>query len=100
MSFNGSGVFARIYNWVNDANASVNITASRMDTEDSGFATGLSNCICKDGQTTITQNIPFNSKKITGLGAGTNATDAVQVGQAQAGQLNWVAAGGTADAIT
>ena len=100
MAYNGSGIFNRIYNWVNDANASVNITASRMDTEDSGFATGLSNCICKDGQTTITQNIPFNGKKITGLGAGTGATDAAQIGQVQAGQLNWVAAGGTADALT
>lgn len=100
MPYNGSGIFTRVYNWVNDANASVNITASRFDTEDSGFATGLSNCITKDGQQTITANIPWNNKKITGLGAGTGATDAAQIGQVQGGQLNWVAAGGTADAIT
>lgn len=100
MPFNGSGSFVRVYNWVNDANASVNITASRFDTEDSGFATGLSNCITKDGQQTVTQNIPWNNKKITGLGAGTGATDAAQIGQVQSGQLNWVAAAGTADALT
>jgi hypothetical protein len=100
MAFNGSGLFVRLYNWVNDANAAIDITASRVDAEDDGFATGLSNCITKDGQQTITANIPFNSKKITGLGAGTLATDAAQVAQAQSGQLNWVAAGGTADALT
>jgi len=100
MAYNGSGVYVRNYNWTNDANASINISSSRMDTEDNGFATGLSTAICKDGQTTITQNIPFNGKKITGLGAGTLATDAAQIGQVQAGQLNWAAAGGTADAIT
>lgn len=99
MPFNGSGSFTRVYNWTNDANASVPITASRFDTEDGGFATGLSNCITKDGQQTITQNIPFNNKQIKGLGAGTLATDAAQVQQVSKGGSNYVVAGGTANAI-
>lgn len=57
--FNGSGQFIRLYNWVNDANAAINITASRMDGDSDGFATGLSTCICKDGQQTTTARIPF-----------------------------------------
>lgn len=48
-----------------------------MDAEMDGFATGLSNAITKDGQTTISQNIPFNNKKITGLGDATLDTDAL-----------------------
>lgn len=59
MAFNGSGTFNRIYNWANDKANGVNITASRFDTEDGGFATGLSTCICKDGQQITTAQIPF-----------------------------------------
>jgi hypothetical protein len=59
MAFNGSGVFVRLYNWVNDRDADVAITSTRMDAEDDGFATGLSNCVTADGQTTTTAVVPF-----------------------------------------
>lgn len=49
-AFNGSGTFVRSYSWVTDAANGVDITASRVDTEDDGFAAGLSNCITRDGQ--------------------------------------------------
>lgn len=77
MPFNGSGTFQRSYNWVTDKNNAVKITASRMDAEDDGFATGLSNCITKDGQSTPTANIPMGGFKLTGLGDATTATDAL-----------------------
>ena len=67
MPFNGSGVFQRVRNWVADAAAGIKIRADYHDAEDDGFAAGLSNCITKDGQTIVTQNIPMNSKRITGL---------------------------------
>jgi hypothetical protein len=76
MPFNGSGVFQRVRNWVADATAGVKIRADYHDAEDDGFAAGLSNCIAKDGQSTITQNIPFNSKRITGLADPVNPQDA------------------------
>lgn len=76
MPFNGSGVFQRVRNWVADAAAGIKIRADYHDSEDDGFALGLSNCIAKDGQTTITQNIPFNSKRITGLANPINPQDA------------------------
>jgi hypothetical protein len=76
MPFNGSGVFQRVRNWVADATAGIKIRADYHDAEDDGFAQGLTNCITKDGQTLITQNIPFNSKRITGLADPVNPQDA------------------------
>lgn len=55
-AFNGSGVFVRSYNWTQDAANSIDITASRMDTEDTGFASGLSLCVTRDGQGAMTAN--------------------------------------------
>lgn len=81
MAFNGSGTFARLYNWVTDKNSGRFITASRMDAEMDGFATGLSNCVTRDGQSPATANIPLGGHKITGLGDGTQATDAMAYGQ-------------------
>lgn len=100
MAFNGSGVFQRLYNWVNDANGGVKIRADRMDAEMDGFATGLSSCVTKDGQTTITANLPMATFKFTGLGSGSARTDSINYGQVQDGKANWVDSGGTADAIT
>ena len=62
MSFNGSGVFNRVFGvggWATDKTNLVPVTASRVDSEMDGMATGLSTCICKDGQTTVTARIPF-----------------------------------------
>lgn len=101
MPFNGSGTFTRIYNWVMDKNQNVKITASRFDNEDDNFASGLSNCITKDGQTVITQDIPFNSKKITGLANGINIDHAINLGQLQNNQFLYLGTtGGSADAYT
>jgi len=61
---------------VADATAGVKIRADFHDTEDDNFAAGLTQCITKDGQTTITQNIPFNNKRATGLADPLNPQDA------------------------
>lgn len=99
--YNGSGTFVRTHNWTSDKNAGIKIDSARMDAEDDGFATGLSTAITKDGQTTITANIPFNNKKITGLASGTARTDSLNVGNVQDGGFVWGGtAGGTADVIT
>lgn len=85
MAFNGSGTFSRLYNWVTDRSNGIKIRADRMDAEMDGFATGLSNAICKDGQTTISNDIPFNNHKITGLADATADTHAMnrQTGDAR-----------------
>ena len=101
MAFNGTGTFLRIYNWVTDKVNGVPITASRFDAELDGMATGLSNCITKDGQTTITANIPLNSNKLTGVGNGTARTDTINVGQVQDNQFLYLGTtSGSADAYT
>lgn len=100
MAFNGSGTFVRLYNWVNDAAANIKIRADRMDNEMNGMATALSTCITKDGQTTVTANLPMAEFRHTGVGAGAARTDYARLDQAQDGKLAWVDGGGTADAIT
>lgn len=100
MAFNGSGTFNRLYTWVNDAAANIKIRADRMDNEMNGFATGLSTCITKDGQTTITANLPMAGFKHTGVGDATDRAHYSSFGQLQDGKASWVAAGGSADAIT
>lgn len=59
MAFSGSGTFNRLYTWVTDRINGVPITDTRMDAEMDGFATGLSTCVTKDGQTTTTARVPF-----------------------------------------
>jgi len=100
MSFNGSGSFVRLYSWVNDAAANIKIRADRFDNELNGMATGLSTCITKDGQTTVTANLPMAGFRHTGTGAGATRTDYARLDQSQDGKLAWVDGGGTADAIT
>jgi len=101
MPRNGSGTFNRVYDWTTDEANGINIEASRMDTEFDGIATALSNSIAKDGQTTITANIPFNSKKITGLANGSARTDSIALGQVQDNSYGALGTlGGSADTYT
>lgn len=100
MAFNGSGVFERLYSWVNDAAANIKIRADRMDNEMNGMAVGLSTCITKNGQTTITANLPMAGFRHTGVGDATARTHYASFAQVQDGKSAWVDGGGTADAIT
>lgn len=61
--------------------ASVKITASLFDTQLEDIAAGITQSISKDGQTTITANLPMNSFKLTGLAAGTGNGDSVRYQQ-------------------
>lgn len=76
MAFSG-GVFSLLYNWVTDRDNNQPIDATKMQAENQGLADGLSNTITRDGQSTITSNIPFNGQRITGLGNASAATDAM-----------------------
>lgn len=100
MSYNGSGVFV-----VNSSGqpvvAATLITAAAFNAFTADVATALSTAILKDGTQTITADIPFNNKKITGLAAGTMRTDAASLATIQDGTGVYVATvGGTADVIT
>jgi hypothetical protein len=82
MSYNGSGTFN-----INSAGQPVVsgtvISSTAFNALTADLGTGLTTALTKDGQTTPTANIPMGTYKITGLGAGTAATDAVRLGQLQ-----------------
>lgn len=68
-AFNGSGVFVRSYSWTNDAANNIDITASRSDTEDDGFAAGLTLCVTRDGQGRMAFDFLPSSTNAYGLGS-------------------------------
>ena len=97
MAYNGSGTFSIINTFVYDT--VVSETAVNANFTD--IATGLSTAITKDGQTTITANIPFATYKITGLGDGSAAQDAAALHQIQDQDGIWCGtAGGSKNALT
>lgn len=101
MAFNGAGVFSRLYFWAQDAANNINILSSRMDQEMDGFATALSNVICKDGQTSPIANLPLNGFRFLNVANAQNRNEYASVAQIQDGSLLWAgAAGGTANALT
>jgi hypothetical protein len=94
MSYNGSGVF-QINTTGQPVVAGTVISSTAFNALTSDLATGLSTAITKDGQTTVTANIPLAGFKITGLGAATVGTDAVQYGQIQSNTDKLVTVSGT-----
>ena len=84
MPFSSNGVFTRVYSWAADKLNGIKIRADRMDGEMDNFASGLSACMLRDGTGKPTANIDFNAKKATNLAAGTDPTDAIRKGEAEA----------------
>ena len=67
MTWDGSGNFNRVYDWTDDLAAGAPthfITASRMDTEMDGFATGLEACLARNGENAMTGVLTLNGNKI------------------------------------
>ena len=99
MSYNGSGTFN-----INSAGQPVVsgtvISSTAFNALTADLGTGLSTALTKDGQTTPTANIPMGTFKITGLGAGTVATDAVRLGQLQNFSTNTLITVAGTDTIT
>ena len=78
MSFNGSGGFSVDsdgYPVVYDTFA----TDTFMNAVLAELAAGLSNTICRDGQSVISQNLPMNAKRLTNLGNASAVLDAANV---------------------
>lgn len=94
MSYNGSGTF-NINSTGQPVVTGTVISSSVFNALTADLATGLSTCITKDGQTTVTANIPMNSFKFTNLAAGTAAGDSVRVSQLQAGSATSLTVTGT-----
>lgn len=83
MPYNGSGTYngpSLPGSW-NPAVAGQAATPTDWNTLLADLSTALSSVITKDGQTTVTADIPFNTHKLTQVAPGTAATDAANVGQ-------------------
>lgn len=101
MPWNGGGVFTRVFSWISDAAAGIDISASRMDQDtDDITANGFGNCLTRDGQGVATANLPMAGFRHTGASNGANRNDYAALGQVEDGTVNWISGGGTADAIT
>ncbi len=102
MSWNGSGVFNRLYSWVADKAAAIDITASRMDADTNDITSnGFGNCLTRDGQGQPTANLPMAGFRHTGVQNAVNRSDYAALAQLQDGiAINWAVAAGSADAIT
>ena len=77
-----SGTFSVLYNWVTEG-ASPPIALSKLDSEFLGVATGLTNCVLRDGTGIPTADISWNGKKITSLADSTTRTGATATKQVQ-----------------
>lgn len=65
-----TGIFARQYGssgWANDKAAGTKIVASRHDVNDDDLATGINNCLTKDGQNAAAADLPMGGFKHTGV---------------------------------
>ncbi len=80
MSFNGGGVF-QINSTGQPVQPNTLIESAVFNALTADLATGLSNCVTKDGQQTVTANIPMNGNVFTGLGAGAAAGQSVRYEQ-------------------
>lgn len=81
MSRNGSGVYTAPATDF-PAVASTLIESTKFNNVVNDIATALTNSLAANGETTVTANIPMNSKKLTGLAVATTSGDALSYGQA------------------
>lgn len=87
--------------WTGDASLGIGIEAGRHDTQDNDFATGINNCIAKDGQNAATADLPMGGFKHTNVANATARNNYAAVGQVQDGDFIWLGTtGGTATAQT
>ena len=66
--------------WVTDYNNGVGIEPARHDTQDNDLATGINQCLNKDGSNSMTGNLNLNNNIPTNIGAGTAAAVAIAAG--------------------
>ncbi len=99
MPRNGSGAMS-LTSADNPNVAGAVIQAAKMNNTLNDIATALTESICRDGQTTITANLPMSGYKHTGAADGSALTDYASIKNVQNGTPLWCSVGGTGDAIT
>jgi hypothetical protein len=100
MSRDGSGNYS-LYPTGNPVTTNTTISSTWANGTLNDLATAMTQSVSADGQTTITGNLKMGTNKLTGLGAGSAATDSANLGQVAAQAYIWCGtAGGTANALT
>lgn len=74
MPFDGNGAYTAPVNSWNPAVSQSVIDPSDWNSTQSDYETGLSTMICRDGQSTLTNNIPFSGFKATGVNTNSGST--------------------------
>ena len=101
MPFNGSGSFIRLFSWVADKNAGIDINAQRMDDDtDDITGNGLDLCLTRDGQGSAQDDLPMNGFVHTGVGDASQTNQYASANQVQNGSILFGTSAGTGDAIT
>lgn len=107
MAWNGAGSFQRTNGsfsgatvWQDDQNAGYDILAAREDYHDQDIATGINNCLTKDGQNTPTANLPMNNFRHTGVSDGAARNQYATVAQLQDQAVNVATAASGTNTIT
>ena len=98
MSRNGIGTYNLVSG--NPVASGTSISSTVMNNTLTDIATAVTNSIATNGETPILANLPMSGFKHTGVADGSSRTDYSSIANEQDGIINWVAAGGTADAIT
>jgi len=80
MPFNGQNTFVRVKNWVLEAAQNINILPDHMDADANDIASGLSNCVTRDGQGPMLAVLPMGGFQINNLGTPTYEADAATKG--------------------
>ncbi len=99
MARNGSGTY-NLYTPGNPVVTGTTISSTWANNTLNDIATGLTNSIAKDGQTTPTANLPMGTFKHTNLGVGTVSTDSINLGQAQNAAYQYLASVSGSNTIT
>ena len=101
MPFNGSGVYSApsLPGSFNPAIAGQDATPADWNTLLADLSSALSQTITSNGESTITQDIPMNSHKFTGVSNATARTQFPSMGQIQDGGGVYAADAGTANAM-
>ena len=89
MARDGSGNFSRLYSWITDLANSIPITASRMDGEQDGIATALTNSLDRSsaGGGDILRDVGMSNHKFTSMSDGSALTDSIVYKQVQNGEI-------------
>ncbi len=77
MPFDSQGKFSRIHNWEQDRINDIDIVSERHDEEDDNFATGLNECMLRDGRCVMNGDLNMGNFQIKNVGRGQSNGDAV-----------------------